>query len=308
MRELSIDFTPLCILPQFGKNLIRMSAVYSIQGGTINSIVKWLSRPYPIAENFQQQCTLSLVLGMVVSAVLLLFQPFEIHSMESIRLLSVGGFGMVTTLSLFGLFLLVSKVSFFGYEDQKWSVGRQILFLTVLLLIISLGNWWLNNSIAEVVETVRYTLFQFVGITTFVGIVPLLVSIFFSERLLRTRNMHTAETISLDIHHESTTKGPLPIAAVHFLYAKAEGNYIQIFSTNKQPELLRCTMKDLENLYADEGKIVRCHRSFMVNASSVITVQGNAGGLTLRLSTGEEIPVSRSYVPVIKTSIASNVK
>lgn len=271
-------------------------------------MINWLLRPYPIVETFQGKCALSFVLGLVVAAVLLVFQPFEIREIQSIKLLSIGGFGMVTTMITFGMLLIVDLIPLFGYRDQKWNVGQQILFLALLLCLVTVGNWWLDSSISEISRTRCHSLKEYFGITLIVGIFPLLFSIFCSEKVIRSRNTETAEDLTREIQGREAKIHPLPVAVDQFLYAQAEGNYLQIFSTGGQPALLRITMKELENIYAEEPKILRCHRSFMVNSLSVVTVNGNAGGLLLNLKSGAEVPVSRSYVPVIKASIASHLK
>jgi len=47
--------------------------------------------------------------------------------------------------------------------------------------------------------------------------------------------------------------------------------------------------------------LLRCHRSYLVNAAVIREARGNAQGLKLSIvGTEEEVPVSRAYVAVLR--------
>jgi DNA-binding LytR/AlgR family response regulator len=55
-------------------------------------------------------------------------------------------------------------------------------------------------------------------------------------------------------------------------------------------------IKELEEQF-NKRQIKRCHRSYIINESKIVSVRGNAQGLKLSLSNvEEEVPVSRSYL------------
>ncbi|MBO7497757.1 MAG: LytTR family transcriptional regulator, partial [Bacteroidaceae bacterium] len=57
-------------------------------------------------------------------------------------------------------------------------------------------------------------------------------------------------------------------------------------------------LKDYENIF-------QCHRSFIVNVNNITSAKGNSNGYQLTLGTcPTSIPVSRSYVPRLKSFIA----
>jgi DNA-binding LytR/AlgR family response regulator len=56
-------------------------------------------------------------------------------------------------------------------------------------------------------------------------------------------------------------------------------------------------LKDYENIF-------QCHRSFVVNVNNITSAKGNSNGYQLRLGNCPlSIPVSRSYVPQLKSFI-----
>ena len=77
------------------------------------------------------------------------------------------------------------------------------------------------------------------------------------------------------------TKEMLEVDAHTLFYVEAEGNYIRVAycSADKmQQKLVRATMKQAEEAVAACSFIVRCHRAFLVNIRTVVTVDGNSQG------------------------------
>jgi len=83
------------------------------------------------------------------------------------------------------------------------------------------------------------------------------------------------------------------------LYIKADGNYCTIFykeenSVNKK--MLRSSLKNIENKVKSDEKIIRCHKSYIINMSKVTNMTGNARGYNFFLNEIDyAIPVSRNF-------------
>ena len=64
---------------------------------------------------------------------------------------------------------------------------------------------------------------------------------------------------------------------------------------------LASVLRDLE----DYQNVFQCHRSFVVNLNNITSAKGNSSGYILELGGGlATVPVSRSYVPTLKSFIA----
>lgn len=101
--------------------------------------------------------------------------------------------------------------------------------------------------------------------------------------------------------HFKDDKGNLrfSIKQQEILYIKGADNYATIYYNdhNKvEHQLLRNTLKNLEEELQD-NKIVRCHRSFMININRVKLIEKDKDGLLLRLDHPQaiEVPVSKTY-------------
>jgi len=104
---------------------------------------------------------------------------------------------------------------------------------------------------------------------------------------------------------QSETSETLNIQSAHILFIKAEENYSRIvwIEDNKRKEkVLRATLKTLEEQLAGTN-IIRCHRSYLFNASRY-SISGNSKGYSLKsVSDSFEIPVSRSRSKEIVDSL-----
>jgi len=96
---------------------------------------------------------------------------------------------------------------------------------------------------------------------------------------------------------KTDTKEELTIDLNHLLFIEAQENYSRIVWTeNGKPmeKLLRVTLKKIEDQIVDTH-IVRCHRSFIINAKVRFTILGNSNGYRLKSKLFDDIiPISRS--------------
>lgn len=87
-----------------------------------------------------------------------------------------------------------------------------------------------------------------------------------------------------------------------FLFARAEGNYIELTTRNGdglKKELKRISLKQFESQISGIDKLIRCHRTYLVNIGQVNHVTGNSQGYLLSFQgTAEKIPVSRTNLGI----------
>ena len=85
-----------------------------------------------------------------------------------------------------------------------------------------------------------------------------------------------------------------------FLFAKSEGNYLEIYfekGDKANKVLKRMTLKELESQLQSFPHFFKTHRSFLVNLQKVAQVKGNAQGYQLEIkSFSDTLPVSRGMI------------
>ena len=103
---------------------------------------------------------------------------------------------------------------------------------------------------------------------------------------------------------EGTTNEHVTLEISNLLYIEAVGNYVkvcQLQGNEVHANMLRATMKQMEDSLQAYPMIVRCHRAFMVNLSQVEQISSNSRAMQLVMRHSHDaIPVSRSNVNKLK--------
>ncbi len=103
---------------------------------------------------------------------------------------------------------------------------------------------------------------------------------------------------------EGTTNEHVTLEISDLLYIEAVGNYVkvcQLQGNEVHTNMLRATMKQMEDSLQAYPMIVRCHRAFMVNLGQVEQISSNSRAMQLVMRHSHDaIPVSRSNVNKLK--------
>ena len=103
---------------------------------------------------------------------------------------------------------------------------------------------------------------------------------------------------------EGTTNEHVTLDISNLLYIEAVGNYVKVVSKRENDvhtNMLRATMKQMEDALQAYPMIVRCHRAFMVNLGQVEQISSNSRAMQLVMCHSHDaIPVSRSNVNKLK--------
>ena len=103
---------------------------------------------------------------------------------------------------------------------------------------------------------------------------------------------------------EGTTNEHVTLEISDLLYIEAVGNYVKVCQqqgNEVHTNMLRATMKQMEDSLQAYPMIVRCHRAFMVNLGQVEQISSNSRAMQLVMRHSHDaIPVSRSNVNKLK--------
>ena len=103
---------------------------------------------------------------------------------------------------------------------------------------------------------------------------------------------------------EGNTNEHVSLDISDLLYLEAVGNYVKVvYKRNDEmhTNMLRATMKQMEDMLEAYPMVVRCHRAFMVNLAQVEQISSNSRTMQLVMRHNHDvIPVSRSNVNKLK--------
>ena len=104
-----------------------------------------------------------------------------------------------------------------------------------------------------------------------------------------------------------TTNESVTLQISHLLFIEAVGNYVKVshlFNGQVHTDMLRATMKQMEETLQGYPTIVRCHRAFLVNLGQVEQIVSHSGSTQLLIKhCHESLPVSRSNMAQVKAAI-----
>jgi len=111
------------------------------------------------------------------------------------------------------------------------------------------------------------------------------------------------------IGHSSNSE--LEVLPSQILYVEAMANYADIWYLDQDTpthKLLRITLKEIKESLDNIPFMVQCRRAFIVNLNFVVTMTNRSNGYQLQMfGTEKQIPVSRTYTPLIKQKLQKRV-
>ncbi len=263
--------------------------------------------PYPYY--FEGRVLLWLIGILFVMAVSfeVAFRPFEVYSPEH-RMPHFWIAVVHSSVGAISLLLCAGLMAAFPSCRERWTVGKDIAFLSSFLLLTGIGQFLVRDFIYDNPNNWSWGyLFEEIRNTLLTGFLFILIIVPLNQARLSRKNREKARTIYLK-HLLRTEASPIPIRTqqkndvfdLHmndFLFARAEGNYVAIYLRENEGSkrlLKRLRLSDLEQQLSVAASICRCHRSYLVNLAAVKDIQGNAQGYRLTIDHSEEtVPVSR---------------
>jgi DNA-binding LytR/AlgR family response regulator len=188
-------------------------------------------------------------------------------------------------------------------------------FFTRILIAISSSDFLFFTQLTGIINI------SFADITRILllGFLPVAILITINqERLLRS---HLASAQQLNkqllekkrekrnlIHFESDYKNDsLIIKADLLILIRSSDNYVEVYYKNNEivkKQMIRSSLKKIEEAITEYKFIFRCHRSFIVNINYVNEIQGNSQGYQLFFENLDfPVLVSRKYIPFFKNMI-----
>ncbi|MEO5645468.1 MAG: LytTR family DNA-binding domain-containing protein [Bacteroidia bacterium] len=265
-------------------------------------------------------------IGIFIGLFLIVFQPFGTSSItdETFRIAFLGGYGLLTIVIciIYGFLL---RFLFPKWMDEKsWTTGKEILATLTIIFIVSICNLFYTNIIFHRnFETMQVP--YWAGVTLVVSIIPVSFSVMLRQGKMTRESEGMAEEINGEIEHRKEEALPKaePVSTPwifisenekekveadekSLLFIESADNYSTFYmleNNELKKLLLRGSLKRMEE-QAGAPSLYRCHRTYIVNLSKVISVSGNAQGYRLHFDgTENTVPVSRNLGKELKQKL-----
>lgn len=287
----------------------------------IKKYIQLLKRPYLAHPSPWFGVQQALFFAAFLFLFLYVFEPFGLGLIGD-RLPGIAfGFAAITLFAMLFLNVLIPQLFTRYFSEQKWTVGREISHSLLNIWLIGLLNFfYFSYAFDEPFALSHLVWFHFISLA--VGLIPVSMLTLFRESKHRRFYTENSNELSrkLEIQHQSDSKSAeiihiqsqsleedIQIMSGQLLYLKAADNYVEVYSGGEEinRNLVRNSLKEIENDLIHHSNIFRCHKSYIVNLDQVVRISGNAQGYKLHLThTDDVIPVSRQYNTTIKQLVS----
>ncbi len=218
-------------------------------------------------------------IAMIVAFVVLLVSQFALRELFKIKKISV-----------------ITAILWFGFEAILVASAWTLLYIIEHNSVQNILEDWTTNLLFYIlVMLIPYSLY--------------LIYIAVTDRFKELKSAQEKKQTSTNEVREftitdETSKTHLTLNENNLLYIQSANNYLEIHYLKEgvpNNQLIRNSIKAIETIFAG-SKIIRCHRSFMVNTSQIELAKkaGSSYQLQLKKLENIQIPVSKSYQSELK--------
>ncbi len=270
-----------------------------------------ITSPFPLQDDSRTQMVYNLFTSLMVVAALIIIKPFGLDdvNLQLVKLVGVYfSFGLVTFLFCFLADRLVKPAFPDFFEEQKWNVGKNIIWIIFLVLFVGTGNLFLSNALGFTGVS-GSLLLSFHFYLLYFTLIPAIVITLAVQIILQQKNKKTAIRFNEILIHPVSDNLPsgslefpsydsrdrLKLSHEQFLFAEAADNYTDIVFVDNhivKRALIENTIRQLSEINSSKF-IIKTHRNYLVNLAKVKSVSGNAQGFRLGFENlDESVPLS----------------
>jgi hypothetical protein len=302
----------------------------------------WLSiihKPFPLSSwrNFWKR---SVGFGLFVFLFLFLFKPFDVTSFGEKLLFACIVFGLVTAaVLLVGGWLLINVIEP-RIKEERWTLGKQILYMLLLVVFIALLNTLASQWMINMFMPFSAYLLMLKWVVM-LGVFPVAFAELLAYNHYLRKHVNSATQLNLAItetHHSpdwgredilrddvvTTLQKTAPkeqystrlvltgenqnerldITPCNLLAIQSVDNYVTIYWEDSgvlKSQMLRNTLTNIHCQTSHLPWLFRSHRAWILNLQKIIHIDGNAQGYKVKLPLLEtQVPVSRNNIAAFK--------
>lgn len=236
-----------------------------------------------------------------MSFIVIVLQPFDTSQFEAdYKVALLSGYGILT----FVVFLIHCSIENRWYfrVGKVWSVRYEIISTLVFCLFSGTALYLYNRTVVN--DGLNYTLttyWRFLSVTVTCMIPVFIPPMVYLRQKFGERIIAPAENSVILVGENKNEI--LRLEKEELLFIKAGENYVDICFMDKSKKVISKSFRQtLTNICEQLPFLEKCHRSYLVNISTIKEISGNSQGAKISFVVGaKEIPLSKTYYKHIKT-------
>jgi hypothetical protein len=256
---------------------------------------------------------------------LAVFKPFGLDAWQwqayvHLAALGVIGFGICMMTDIILKYIVKMPRSF--EKGAEYIIRRNLWFQLINTPLVALGICLYRHFVlSNRVESNQFSVVNFLETLVIIAFCSFAIGLYWrfkfrskylameleETRLLNEELKKMQEERVDELTLTGTTNESVTLMVPHLLYIEAVGNYVKVCHLRDgqvHADMLRATMKQMEETLQDYSMIVRCHRAFLVNLGQVEQIVSHSGSIQLLIKhCHESLPVSRSNMSQVRSAI-----
>lgn len=267
----------------------------------------YLYTPFPRPVRNRKNLLWVILVGMSGSIFIMLYNPFGIRNDTRLWYvdLVILGLGVLFILSVLIMEWLIP--SLFPKLFKKWTLGKALIWYTLLIVFIGANNFLYKNYWANFNEFTWTEFLLVLARTLGVGVTVTFFVLGIWQYLNRKK---IALITSKETYTVTTQNGKkVNLNLKDILYISSDDNYVDIHYESgdiRKKIILRSSLKNIESQIVNPlSPICRCHRRYLINTEYFSILEMSSRSMTITLKNYEDqVPVSKQFVPSIKRSLS----
>jgi hypothetical protein len=286
------------------------------------SLLNFLKQPYSFYYEGKKLLQIIGVLFLISFFFNYMLQPFDVNPQE--QKMPYFWICFIHSSSPILVLLCIALICrLFPKTTDDWKIKNECILVFFLVLFTGITQFLIRDVIYNNPMNWSWRYFREEISNSFIAgifLAPIIISINLNRQQLK--NSQKADRISSAITNtkelqnntsvtiETEVKSEKFVFESHsFIYAKAEGNYAEIFLKKEEKVhklIKRIPIKNLEMQLSTFPFIIKTHRSVLLNLNYIEKVTGNAQGYKVQLKDSPDtVPVSRNFIQSFDSATAS---
>ncbi len=264
--------------------------------------MNYLKRQIHFIASIKRKVLVGFILCLYLSFIVIFLQPFDTSQFEAdnkIALLS--GYG-VFTFVVFVIHGSIENILYFRL-GKVWRVRHEIISTLLFCLFSGTVLYLYNRLVVNLTYLTIATYWRFLSVTV-AYMTPVFVPLMLYLRQKFGELIIPPAKNSIVLTGENKNE-ILRIEKEELLFIRAVENYVEICFIDKSKKVISKTFRQtLSNVCEQLPFLEKCHRSYLVNISTIKEINGNSQGAKISFGIGEkEIPLSKTYYKHIKSIV-----
>ena len=265
-----------------------------------------LKHKYPFDSSINHHIIIALSLALWIFIFLYFTEPLDVNEFgDTEKLIYMPLYGLLGAFC----YLLFLPIQNYLYKknEQHWFVKTELLFFFIFIIVSIVAARLFYLYVIVPGEPYPYTLWYHLTSVIFPALLTILPIVIFGRFAFGKYKNKKIQDQKIEIKGEGNYEG-LRILLNDLICIQSSDNYIEVFYISGNDVKKTLIRNKLSKIADDFPKLLRTHRSFIINPYHFNQWKTEKGKLFAELSSSIFVPISNTYKNEVKTVLNSTTE